>query len=61
MHAPKESVTALSCPVELLSGEVYFDSFDMLKNKDYQFSCIDKNMSTDYRNMGEKNTNKTPR
>ncbi len=55
------SVTALSWPVELLSGEVYFDLFDMLKDKDCQFSCTDKNMSIDSRNTGGKKiTNKTP-
>lgn len=61
MHAAKGSVTALSWPVELLSGEVYFDLFDVLKDKDCQFSCTDKNMSIDSRNtVGEKITNKTP-
>ena len=55
------SVTALSWSVELLSGEVYFDLFDMLKDKDCQFSFTDKNMSIDSRNTGgKKNTNKTP-
>lgn len=45
-------VTALSWPVELLSEGVYFDLFDMLKDKDCQFSCTDKNMSIDSRNTG---------
>lgn len=54
MHDPEGSVTALSWPVELLSGEVYFDLFDMLKDKNCQFSCTDKNMSIDSRNMGGK-------
>lgn len=56
MHVPKGSVTALSWPVELLSGEVYFDLSDMLKDKDCQFSCTDKDMSID---SGKKITNKT--
>lgn len=43
------SVTALSWSVELLTGEVYFDLFDMLKDKDCQFSCTDANMSIDSR------------
>lgn len=60
MHAAEGSVTALSWPVELLSGEVYFDLFDMLKDKDCQFSCTDKNMSIDPRNTGGKTPNKTP-
>lgn len=61
MHAPKGSVTALSWPVELLSEEVYFDLFDMLKDKDCQFSCTDKNMSIDSTNTGwKKITNRTP-
>lgn len=55
------SVTALSWPVELLSGEVYFDLFGMLKDKDCQFSCTDKNMSIDSRNTGgEKNHKQNP-
>lgn len=53
------SVTALSCSVELLTGEVYFDLFDMLKDKDCQFSCTDKNMSIDSRNTGEKKKSPT--
>lgn len=43
------SVTALSWSVELLTGEVYFDLSDMLKDKDCQFSCTDANMSIDSR------------
>lgn len=46
------SVTALSWSVALLSGEVYFDLSDMLKDKDCQFSCTDKNMSIDSTNTG---------
>lgn len=57
MHAPEGSVTALSWPVELLSGEVYFDLSDMLKDKDCQFSCTDKDTSID---SGKKITNKPP-
>lgn len=54
MHAPKGSVTFWSWPVELLSGEVYFDLFDMLKDKDWQFSCTDKNMIIDSRSAATK-------
>lgn len=43
------STTALSWSVALLSEEVYFDLFDMLKDKDCQFSRTEKNMSIDFR------------
>lgn len=39
--------------VKLLSGEVYFDLFDMLRDKDCQFSYTDNNMSIDSRNKAE--------
>lgn len=54
------SVTALSWPVELLSGEVYFDLSDMLKDKDCQFSCTDKDMSIDSAHRGIKPQTKPP-
>lgn len=54
MRAPEGSVTVLSWPVELLSGEIYFDLFDMLKDKDCQFPCTDTNMSIDSRNTEKK-------
>lgn len=61
MRAPKGSVTALSWPVKLLSEEVYFDLFDMLKDKDCQFSFTDKNMSIDSTNTrGEKSQTEPP-
>lgn len=61
MHAAEESVTVLSWPVEPLSEEIYFDLFDMLKDKDCQFPCTDKNMSIDLRNTAGRKiiTNKT--
>lgn len=49
-------MTALSWPVKLRSEEVYFDLFDMLKDKDCQFSCTDRNMSIDSTNTGVKKT-----
>lgn len=53
----KGSVTALSWPVELLSGEVYLDLFDMLNDKDYQFSSTDNSMSIDSGNGGNHKQN----
>lgn len=53
MHAPKGSVwTALSWTVELLIEEFYFDLFDVLKDKDSQFSHTDEDMKIDSTHVG---------